>query len=290
MADLFVAMPDGRRPGGGASRRVYDRNPIARLHAGVTIAQAQDRLTPILQQIDREHPLFDRVRRADLLSLRQLWFGASRPLLWLLAAAAGFVMLVTAANATGLMSVIASRRSREFAVRSALGASPHRLLGQSLVEMAAIAAASWMTAGVLAIGLTRAFAWLAPRDIPRITGLHVDWRGWCFAAAVTAILCLLLGLMPAWLHRRRDVINALHGGLAFTPPRRTWHWRSTRRSRAMPHRCRCASSTGHRSSYRPSSSAMAFSTRWVHHCSPAATFVRPTTPPGPLPSSTSDSL
>ncbi len=219
--DLFVAMADGRRPGGGASRRIYDRRVIARLRDGVTIAQAQDRLTPILQQIDRDYPLFNRVRRADLLSLQELWFGGSRSLLWLLAAAAGFVMLVTMANAAGLMSVIASRRSREFAVRAALGASPGRLLAQSLAEMAAIAITSWIAAGLLAIGLTRTFAWMAPRDIPRITGLHVDWRGWLLAAGITAGLCVLLAMMPAWLRRRRDVVNALHGGLAFTPPRRT---------------------------------------------------------------------
>jgi predicted permease len=219
--DLFVAMPDGRRPGGGASRRAYDRGVIARLHAGVSIAQAQDRLTPILQHIDREYPLFSRVRRADVLTLQEMWFGASRPLLWLLAAAAGFVMMVTVANAAGLMSVIASRRSREFAVRAALGASRGRLRAQSVLEMAGVAGASWVAAGALAIGLTQAFAWIAPRDIPRLTGLHVDSRGWVLAAVITAGLCLLLGLMPGWLRRRRDVVSTLSGGLAFTPPRRT---------------------------------------------------------------------
>jgi putative ABC transport system permease protein len=219
--DLFIAMPDGRRPGGAASRRIYDRSVIARLRDAVTIGEAQDRLTPILQRIDRDYPLFSRVRRADLLSLQELWFGGSRSLLWLLAAAAAFVILVTMANAAGLMSVIASRRSREFAVRAALGANPGRLLIQSLSEMAAIALASWIAGSALAIALTSAFVSMAPQDIPRITGLHVDWRGWLFAAGITAGLCLLLGLMPAWLRRRRDVINALHGGLAFTPPRRT---------------------------------------------------------------------
>lgn len=219
--DLFVAMPDGRRPGGASSRRAYDRAILARLDPGVTITQAQDRLTPVLQQIDREHPLFSRVRRAHLVSLKEMWFGASRPLLWLLAAAAGFVTLVTLTNAAGLMTVITSRRSREFAVRAALGASPVRLLAHSLAEMAAIATASWLAAGALAIGLTRAFASIAPRDIPRITGIHVDWRGWLFAAAATGGLCLLLGLMPVWLRRSRDVFDVLHGGLAFTPACRT---------------------------------------------------------------------
>jgi putative ABC transport system permease protein len=219
--DLFVAMPDGRRPGGGASRRVYDRTVIARLKGGVSLAQAQDRLTPILQQIDRTHPLFNRVRQADLLSLKDTWFGASRPLLWLLTAAASFVVLVTLANAAGLMSVMSSRRTREFAVRAALGASPQRLLVQSLMEMAAIAGAVLLSGGLLTVALTRAFSVLAPRDIPRITTLHVDWRGWILAALVSAGLCLVLGLMAGWLLRRRDVISALHGGLAFTPARKT---------------------------------------------------------------------
>ena len=221
-ADLFVAMPDGRRPGGGESRRIYDRVLIGRPHEGVTEAQVEEVLTPILQHIDHEHPLFNRVRRADIVPLQEVWFGRTRPLLWLLTAAAGFVMLVTLANAAGLMSVMASRRSREFAVRAALGASPRRLMGQSLAEMAAIAGASWVLAGVLAIVLTRAFAWMAPQDIPRIEGLHVDWRGWLIAAAVTSGLCVILGLMPSWLRRRRDLVSALHtSGLAFTPPRRT---------------------------------------------------------------------
>ena len=219
--DLFVAMPDGQRPGGASTRRAYDRGVIARLHRDVTMAQVEDRLTPVLQQIDRDHPLFNRVRRADVLSLQEMWFGGSRAFLWLLAAAAGFVMLVAVANAAGLMSVLASRRSREFAVRAALGASSSRLRTHALTEMSVIAVVSWLAAGAMAVGLTRAFVAMAPRDIPRVTGLQVDMWGWSVSAILTAILCLLLGLMPGWLRRQTDSVSALHGGVAFTPPRRT---------------------------------------------------------------------
>lgn len=188
LIDVYLAVPDGRRAGGSQSRRIYDRSVIARLKPAVTPREAEQRLTPILQQIDSEQAIFKRTRQASVVPLAEHWYGRSTATVWLLVSAAGLVVLVALANLTGLFSVIASRRRKEFVIRRALGAQGGAIRAQSLTEVAVLAAAASPLAIGLAVILTNVFVTIAPQDLPRLSDLHVDWRGSALGVALT-MLC-----------------------------------------------------------------------------------------------------
>ena len=211
-ADLIVATEDGVRAGQVTSRRAYLRTVIGRLADHVTREQAEAHLTPILRQIDHDNPLFSRTRTASLMPLHEYLYGRSRQFLLLLGAAALLVVIVTAANAAGVMLAMMSRRTRELAVRVAIGASPGRLLQQTLGEVAVIAAVAAVLSVMIAQGFVDAFVTWAPRDVPRLDDVTVDWRAGGIALAVSLGFSLLLGVLPATLRRHADVVGALHSG------------------------------------------------------------------------------
>ena len=211
-ADLIVATEDGVRAGQLTSRRTYPRTVIARLADHVTREQAEARLTPILRQIDHDHPLFSRTRTASLMPLHEYFYGGSRQFLLLLGAAALLVVIVTAANAAGVMLAMLSRRSHELAVRVAIGASPGRLVQQALGELAVIATVAALLSVMFAQGFVHAFVAWAPRDVPRLDDVTVDWRAGGIALVVSLGFSLLLGVLPGTLRRHVDVVGALHSG------------------------------------------------------------------------------
>jgi predicted permease len=220
--DLMVAVPDGLRPGGARSRRSLDRVLLARLRSGVTAEAAEARLTSVFQAIDREFPLSTRTRTATIVGLHEHWFGRSKPFLWLLAAVAGFLLLVAAANAVGVMLALASRRTREMAVRTAIGAGRAHLVRQALRESGLVACIAGVLSLVIAATLVRLFVAFAPADVPRLAEASLDWSGALLATFLVAVFCVFLGLVPAVGRRHRDVVVALQaGGTTSTASRQT---------------------------------------------------------------------
>lgn len=192
--DLFAAMPDGRRPGGGMSRRIYDRRIIGRLHAGTTRELAEERMTGVLRQIDEDHPLFRRVRTATLPSLQESWLGRSQGAVGLLAAAAGLVLLVALSNLAGLLAIIRARRTQEHAIRAALGANLGHLRLSWLAELVPLAVPGGLLGGLLAMLLVSAFRTLAPTELPRLDDLRVDVTGWSVAFCTVSLVLLFAGV------------------------------------------------------------------------------------------------
>jgi len=220
--DLMVAVPDGLRPGGSSSRRSYDRVLIARLKPGVTPDVVEARTTPIFREIDRVTGLFVRTRTASVVGLHEHWFGRSKPFVLLLGAAAAFLLLVAAANGAGVILALASRRVREIAVRTAIGAGRGHLVAQALRESAVIAIAAASISVVAAAAMLNVFVASGPASVPRLTEAALDWTAVMFAAGVAALFCVALGVAPAFLRRRRDVLTVLQsGGATATASRRT---------------------------------------------------------------------
>jgi predicted permease len=165
------------------------------LEQGVTADRARQRISAILQQIDLDHPLFDRVRTATITSLREHWLGDSRTQLSVLAASAGLVLLIGVANLAGLMVVMVGRRSREAAVRTALGASQRRLLVLWLTEMAPIAAVSVLGGGLVSSLLIGIFRRVAPADIPRLADVEMTGFGWIVAGGTVLAATLAAAIV-----------------------------------------------------------------------------------------------
>ena len=220
--DLMVAVPDGLRPGGSRSRRIYDRILIARLKSGVTPEAVESRTTPIFREIDRVTGLFVRTRTASVVGLHEHWFGRTKPFLLLLGAAAAFLLLVAAANGAGVMLALGSRRVREIAVRTAIGAGRRHLVAQALRESAVIATAAAGLSVVAAATMLRVFVAWGPASLPRLAEASLDWTAVLFASGVAAVFCVMLGVVPAYARRQRDVLSVLQsGGATSTASRRT---------------------------------------------------------------------
>jgi predicted permease len=208
--DMFTAMPQRERPGGTMSRRVYSHRILARLHPGVSREFAEERMTAILRQIDTDHPLVRRVRTAILLSLQQHWLGRSKGLLGLLAAAAFLVILVALSNLAGLLAIIRTRRTQEYAIRGALGATAGHLRTSWFGEVVPLAVPAGLMGGLLAMLLVGTFQALAPADIPRLKDLHVGAQGWLVAVA-TATVVVLLACLAGVPHPLRRAWSPLQG-------------------------------------------------------------------------------
>ncbi|MGD9905673.1 MAG: ABC transporter permease [Vicinamibacterales bacterium] len=172
-------------------------NVVGRLRPGVTLAQAADEMDRLAAQIAAEQPRTNRGSRVEVVPIREHLVGDIRAAVGLFAAAVGVVLLIACVNVTNLLLARGATRATELAVRSALGASRWRLVGQLLVESLLLAGLAAVVALGLADGVVRALARFGPAEVPWVGTLHLDWRAAAFAAALSAAVAMLAGLVPA---------------------------------------------------------------------------------------------
>ena len=185
---------------------------LGRLKRGVTLSRAGAELNSLFAAKVRESPdSFPPGARLSLVSLPDRLLGRARTALWAVWGAAGFVLLIACANVANLLLARAAGRTREIALRTALGAGRGRLIQQLLTESLLLASAG----GVLGTGLamlgTGVLASLAPEGIPRAQSAHVDASVVGVAFATTLLAGLLFGIIPAWGASRVDLTGALKG-------------------------------------------------------------------------------
>jgi len=187
---------------------------IARLPPGVRIEQVQPEVDAIMHGYARTHstnPDADPEGTVRILPIRERTIGASRPPLFLLAAAVGLVLLVACANVASLLLVRATARSHETAIRAALGASRLQLLKWLGTETAVLAAAGGGLGTILALWLVD-LASAALRDLPRGSEVEVNAAVLAFSLGTTLTAGLLFGLAPALRAARQSPIDALRAG------------------------------------------------------------------------------
>jgi predicted permease len=179
---------------------------IGRLRPRVTFEQAQAEMSAIARRVNEPLPLAERNRGISVVPLSlSLVRPESRLALWMLGGAVLFVFLIAAANVTSLSLARSIARTREMAVRAALGASAGRIVRQLLAESVLLAAVSGMIGALLAfvgIRLIRAFG---PTTLPRLNEIALDLRALAWAVAISLLAGILVGLAPAFAMLRRDL-------------------------------------------------------------------------------------
>src|SRR5262249_27334548 len=141
--------------------------------------------------------------------LRDILVGDVRPALFLLSGAVGFVILISCANAASLQLARASRRTREIAIRAALGAERAQIVSQLLAESLVLSLCGGVLGLAAAYAGVRGLLAISPPDIPRIAAngasIALNWRVFLFTFAISAAAGIVSGLIPAVTASRADV-------------------------------------------------------------------------------------
>jgi putative ABC transport system permease protein len=196
---LIPASPDVH----SYKRRASFLGEVTRLRPGVSAETAQAELSTIARRLRGEYPETDSGLEVRLTSIRENATREARKPLLILLATVGFVLLIACVNTASLLLSRASERSRESAVRVALGAGKGSLIRLYLVESLLLAACGGALGVALAALSLDALVRLLPPDLPRIAGIHLDGRVAGIGMAASLCCGLLFGLVPA-IHAARS--------------------------------------------------------------------------------------
>jgi macrolide transport system ATP-binding/permease protein len=189
---------------------------VARLKDGVTIAQAQSEMQSIAAQLARQYPGSNRGQGAALLPLSEAIVGQVRPILLVLLAGAGLLLLIACVNVSSLLLVRAESRRREMAVRGALGASPLRLVRQYATEGLALAAIGSGLGLGAALGVMQVLLRVIPKQMmtgmPFLNGMGLNLHIVLFTVAIAAMATVLFALTPLVRLPTRELQSGLSEG------------------------------------------------------------------------------
>ncbi len=170
---------------------------IGRLKPGVTIEQAQADMDRVMRDLTIAYPENNRGNGAKLVPLKKTVVGDIGLILWMLFGAVGFVLLIACVNVSNLLLARSTGRTREFAIRAALGAGQWRLLRQSLTESTILALAGGGLGLLVAAWGTKAAIAALPTTLPRANEVGLDARVAIFTIVISLLTGILSGLAPA---------------------------------------------------------------------------------------------
>jgi putative ABC transport system permease protein len=201
-----------RTPEQARNRGLRIFRAVLRLKPGVTAEAAQADLDRVSSALAAENPETNAGFEIRATPLRDLLLGPVRGSLLALMGAVGLVLLVTCFNVANLCLTRATTRTRELAVRRALGATSGRIARELLAEGAVLAGLGLLAGLVVATWATAGVRRLGPRTFPRLEHVGVDLTVLVFAALVSGAALVVFGLVPALASARADLLPALRSG------------------------------------------------------------------------------
>ncbi|HJU88075.1 MAG TPA: ABC transporter permease [Gemmatimonadaceae bacterium] len=202
--DLRTALADVNR-----ARKFRFLGAVGRLGAGQTVERAAADLDRIAEAMAVEHPETNAQFRAKVVSLRDAMVGSARQALLALMGASALLLLIACANVAGLALARSVSRSRELAIRNALGAGRARLVRQMLVESVTLSLLGGAAGVALAWWGTRALGAAAARVLPPLGTVDLDLSVLLFAVGASVASGVLFGTAPSLAATRLDVARTL---------------------------------------------------------------------------------
>ena len=211
--DAEIWLPADRE-GENPNRTSHNYSAVARLRAGVTVAQANSDISAIARHIhdtsseQSEYLLTD----GAAVPLQDSITGKARPALLILLGAVGFLLLVACANVANLLLAQSAARTRELAVRTALGATRSRLIRQFLSEALLLSLAGGGLGVVVAYFGVSALVALAPENLPRLESVSISFPVLGFALLLSTVVAAALGAFTAIRATSANVREGLSEG------------------------------------------------------------------------------
>ena len=194
------------------SRGGHNYRVVGRLKPDVSLPEAQAQMKAIGARLETQYPDTNRDESVAVMQLRDAMVSEVRLTLYLLLGTVGLVLLIACANVANLLLAKATVRTREIAIRAAVGASRGRIVRQLATESLLMALAAGAVGLALAAWGADALVALAPADVPRLAETHIDTGVLGFTFGISVLASLLFGLAPALQLSRADLNEGLKQG------------------------------------------------------------------------------
>src|SRR5438876_4672650 len=210
--DLYIPIGQWTDPTFRDRRISMGMNSIGRLKPGVTIELARADMNRIAENLAAAYPEADKGTGVSLIPLKADVVGNVKGILLVLLGAVSFVLLIACANVANLLLARSTGRTREFAIRAALGASPARVIRQLLTESVLLGIAGGCIGLLLAkVGVRVLLATLAT-NVPRSEEIALDSHVLFYTLGISVLTGIVFGLIPALKTLRPDTHETLKEG------------------------------------------------------------------------------
>ncbi|MGH9342815.1 MAG: permease prefix domain 1-containing protein [Terriglobia bacterium] len=193
-------------------RRAHMIGAVGRLKPGVTFEQSKADMDALGRHLAEEYPQADKGTGITLVPLKQDVIGNIQPYLLLLLVAVGFVLLIACVNVANLTLARATGRTREFAIRTALGAGRARVIRQLLTESVLLALAGGGLGLLIAFWGLQGALKVLPEALPRAQNIHLDGHVLLFTLGVSVLAGILFGMAPALKTSAANIQETLKEG------------------------------------------------------------------------------
>jgi putative ABC transport system permease protein len=205
----------------GKGRWLRNRRVYARLRPGASVEAAERELAAMATRMAASYPETNEGWSVRVTPLHEYEVGYARPALLVFLGATGFVLLIACVNIANLLLGRIASRKREFALRTAVGASRGRIIRQVLVESTLLAVPGGILGILLALWLTDLFVTLSPPGLPRLDDVAVSGTVVLLTLALTVLAGLVFGVVPAYQSSGPELDGALREGRGNLPGRST---------------------------------------------------------------------